>query len=103
MGRIAARFTWVEPRRHARDLVSGLLAGLGRTNCWTIAEYSGHAGPGGLQYLLAAARWDADGISDDMRGYVVDHLAPPDPGQAVLVVDETGDIKKGAHGGRLGQ
>ena len=102
MGRIAARFTWVEPRRHARDLVWRLLAGLGRANCWTIAQYVGHAGPGGLQYLLAAARWDADGISDDMRGYVVDHLAPPDPGQAVLVVDETGDIKKGAHGGRLG-
>jgi SRSO17 transposase len=96
MGRIAARFSRVEPRRHARDLVSGLLAGLGRANCWSIAEYAGHAGPGGLQHLLAAARWDADAVRDDLRGYVVDHLAPSDPGRAVLVVDETGDVKKGS-------
>jgi SRSO17 transposase len=96
MGRIAARFSRVEPRRHARDLVTGLLAGLGRANCWTIAEHVGHAGPGGLQHLLAAARWDADAVRDDLRGYVVDHLAPPDAAQAVLVVDETGDVKKGS-------
>jgi SRSO17 transposase len=96
MDRIASRFSRVEPRRHARDLVSGLLAGLGRVNCWTIAEHAGHGGPGGLQHLLAAARWDADAVRDDLRGYVVDHLAPADPGQAVLVVDETGDVKKGS-------
>ena len=95
MGRIAARFSRVEPRRHARDLVSGLLAGLGRANCWTIAEHAGDVGPGGLQHLLAAARWDADAVRDDLRNYVVDHLAPADSGQAVLVVDETGDVKKG--------
>jgi SRSO17 transposase len=95
MGRIAARFRRAEPRRHARDLVRGLLAGLGRANCWTIAEHAGQTGPGGLQHLLAAARWDADAVRDDLRCYVVDHLAPPDPGQAVLVVDETGDVKKG--------
>ena len=34
MGRAAARFSRVEPRPHARDLVSGLLAGLARANCW---------------------------------------------------------------------
>lgn len=95
MARIAPRFSRVEPRRHARDLMTGMLAGLGRANCWTIAEHLGHERPGRLQHLLAAARWDADAVRDDLRGYVVEHLAPGDAGQAVLVVDETGDVKKG--------
>jgi hypothetical protein len=72
--------------------IVGLLAGLPRKNCWTIAEHAGEATPGGMQHLLSRARWDADGVRDDLRGYVVEHLG--DPG-AVLVVDETGDIKKG--------
>jgi SRSO17 transposase len=45
-----------------------------------------------MQHLLARAKWDADGVRDDTRGYVIEHLG--DPG-AVLVIDETGDIKKG--------
>ena len=92
MGRIAGRFTRVEPRRHARDLVLGLLSDLPGKNCWTIAEHAGHAGPGRLQHLLARATWDADGVRDDLRGYVTGHLGDED---AVLVVDETGDLKKG--------
>jgi SRSO17 transposase len=38
------------------------------------------------------AKWDADGVPDDVRSCVTGHIG--DPG-AVLVVDETGDIKKG--------
>jgi len=45
-----------------------------------------------MQHLLAGARWDADAVYDDVRSYVVEHLGGPD---AVLVVDETGDLKKG--------
>ena len=45
-----------------------------------------------MQHLLSRACWDADGVRDDMRGYVVEHLGDPD---GVLVVDETGDLKKG--------
>ena len=92
MGRIAGRFTRVEPRRHARDLVAGLMSDLPGKNCWTIAEHAGHAVPGRLQHLLARAVWDADGVRDDLRDYVTGHLG--DEG-AVLVVDETGDLKKG--------
>ena len=92
MGRIAGRFGRVEPRRHARDLVLGLMSDLPGKNCWTIAEHTGHATPGGLQHLLARAVWDADGVRDDLRGYVTGHLGDAD---AVLVVDETGDLKKG--------
>ena len=43
---------------------------------------------------LSRAVWDADLVRDDLRSYVIDHLG--DPG-AVLVVDETGDLKKGKH------
>ena len=92
MGRIAPRFSRVEPRRRVRSFLLGLLAGLPRTNCWTIAEQAGQATPDGLQHLLARAVWDADAVRDDLRDYVVEHLADP---QAVLVVDETGDVKKG--------
>ena len=92
MGRIAGRFGRVEPRRRARAFVLGLLADLPRKNCWTIAEHAGDQSPGGMQHLLGRAVWDADGVRDDLRDYVIGHLG--DPG-AVLVVDETGDVKKG--------
>jgi SRSO17 transposase len=93
LGRVAGRFGRVEPRRRARAFVCGLLAELPRKNCWTIAEHAGDASPDGMQHLLARAAWDEDGVRDDVRAYVVEHLG--DPG-AVLVVDETGDLKKGA-------
>jgi SRSO17 transposase len=92
MGRIAGRFARVEPRRRTRAFVLGLLSGLRRKNCWTIAEQAGDPTPDGMQHLLAAAQWDADAVRDDVRAYVVEHLRSAD---AVLVVDETGDIKKG--------
>jgi SRSO17 transposase len=92
MGRIAGRFARVEPRRRARSFVLGLLSGLRRKNCWTIAGQAGDATPDGMQYLLAGARWDADAVRDDLRGYVIEHLGSPD---GVLVADETGDLKKG--------
>jgi SRSO17 transposase len=92
MLRAGARFRRVEPRRRARVFVLGLLAGLPRANCWSIAEHAGEATPAGMQHLLSRACWDADGVRDDIRGFVVQHLG--DPG-GMLVVDETGDVKKG--------
>jgi SRSO17 transposase len=94
LGRVAGRFGRVEPRRHARALVLGLLADLPRKNCWTIAEHAGQASPDGLQHLLAGAVWDEHAVRDDVRDYLVEHLADP---EAVLVVDETGDLNKGSH------
>ena len=92
LGRVAGRFGRVEPRRRARAFVLGLLADLPRKDCWTIAEHAGDASPDGMQHLGGRAVWDHDGVRDDVRAYVVEHLG--DPG-AVLVVDETGDLKKG--------
>lgn len=92
VGRLACRFARVETRRRFRGLLEGLLAELPRKNCWTIAEHVGDANPYGMQYLLGRATWDADAVRDDLRGYVVEQLGS---GGAVLVVDETGDLKKG--------
>jgi SRSO17 transposase len=92
MGRVAGRFARFEPRRRARAFMLGLLSDLPRKNCWTIAEHAGDLSPDGMQHLLAGARWDAGMVRDDLRDYVVEHLGGPD---AVLVVDETGDVKKG--------
>jgi SRSO17 transposase len=99
LGRVAARFGRVEPRWRARAFVYGLPADPPRKNCWTMAEHAGEPSPDGLQPLLGRAVWDEDGVRDDLRGYVVEHLG--DPG-AVLVVDETGDLKQGSHTATVG-
>jgi SRSO17 transposase len=93
LGRIAGRFPRVEPRRRARAFVLGLLADLPRKNCWTIAEHAGDPSPDGMQHLLGRAVWDHDAVRDDLRDYVVEYLGDPD---GVLVIDETGDLKKGS-------
>ncbi|MEL5956248.1 IS701 family transposase [Streptomyces sp. CLV115] len=89
---MAGRFTRVESRRRARKLVLGLLSDLPRKNCWTIAEWAGDRPLDGMQHLLGRATWDADQVRDDMGDYVVEHLHDD---EAVLVADETGDVKKG--------
>ena len=61
-----------------------------------LAEVAGRTTPYGLQHLLARANWDADLVRDDLRGYVTEHLGGENE-NAVLVVDETGFIKKGTN------
>jgi SRSO17 transposase len=90
--RIAGRFVRAEPRRRALAYLRGLLGNVGRKNGWQLAEHAGERTPDGMQRLLATANWDPDLVRDDLRAYVVEHLG--DPG-AVLVVDETGFLKKG--------
>src|SRR3954465_4633170 len=90
--RIAPRFSRVEPRRRARAYLQGLLAPLERKNGWHLAEAAGDASPDGVQDFLARMHWDADAVRDDLRAYVVEHLGDP---EAVLVLDETGFVKKG--------
>jgi SRSO17 transposase len=90
--RIAPRFARREPRERVAQYVQGLLAPLERKNGWTLAESAGAANPDGMQWLLTGADWDPDLVRDDLRDYVIEHLG--DPG-AVLVVDDTGFLKKG--------
>ena len=89
---IAGRFRRPEPRRRALDYLRGLLSPVERKNGWQLAEQAGEATPDGVQRLLYNYRWDADLIRDDLRDYVVEHLGDAD---GVLVVDETGFLKKG--------
>ena len=90
--RIGGRFARAEPRRRVLAYLRGLLGNVGRKNGWQLAEHAGEATPDGMQRLLATADWDPDLVRDDLRAYVVEQLG--DHG-AVLVVDETGFLKKG--------
>src|SRR3954447_25043903 len=90
--RIAPRFRRVEPRRRGRGYLEGLLCPVERKNGWQLAENAGDRTPDGVQDFLARMRWDADQVRDDLRGYVVAQLGDAD---AVLVLDETGFVKKG--------
>ena len=47
-----------------------------------------------MQQFLYRAVWNPDDLRDDLRAYVVDALGDP---EAVLIVDETGFLKKGRH------
>jgi SRSO17 transposase len=90
--RIGPRFARPEVRRRAAAFVRGLLGDVERKNGWQLAEHAGETTPDGMQRLLTTTRWDADALRDDVRAYVVEQLG--DPG-GVLVVDETGFLKKG--------
>lgn len=92
--RVAPRFRRAEPRRRALGYLRGLLATTERKNGWHLAELLGEATPDGVQRLLNAADWDAEAVRDDLRSYVVEHLGSD---EAVLVLDETGFLKKGTH------
>ncbi|MER5358837.1 IS701 family transposase [Streptomyces sp. NPDC002785] len=93
-------FPRADLRHRAGACIRGLLAPLSRKNGWQLSEYSGELTPWGQQHLLDRARWDADGLRDFVRRYVIASLADggvgagPD-GCGVLVVDETGFAKKG--------
>ena len=90
--RLKRHFGRAESRRRVRRYVEGLLGPTERKHGWQLAEQAGEATPYGMQRLLAGAKWDADAVRDDLRAYVVEHLADPD---AVLIVDETGCLKQG--------
>ncbi|MEJ8639915.1 IS701 family transposase [Streptomyces sp. MS2.AVA.5] len=79
-------------RQNLRDMVRGLLSDVPRKNMWQVAEAAGHPTPDRLQDFLARGAWEADALRDRVREFVVDALRAED---AVLIADETGDIKKG--------
>src|SRR5215213_2801680 len=92
--RIGHRFCRSEARDRARRYLLGLLGRVERKNGWQMAEAIGERDPQGVQRLLNCAKWDADAVRDDLRSYVVERLA--DGASGVLIVDETGFLKKGA-------
>src|SRR2546421_559355 len=93
LDRVSPRFTRPEPRLRAQLFVRGILSGLARKNSWTLAEYAGESDPNGMQRLLTSARWDVDGVRDDLRGWVLERLG--DPGYGVLIPVGGGFPEKG--------
>lgn len=92
--RIGRHFARIDALNWAWAYLLGLMSDAERKNGWQLAEEAGNATPDGLQHLLRRAIWDHDGVRDELRGYVVEHLAAP---WSVGVFDETGFLKKGAH------
>lgn len=91
--RIGRRFARSEARNRVKRYLAGLLGRVERKNGWQLAEAIGEHDPQGVQRLLNSAKWDADEARDDLREYVVEHLGDAETG--VLIVDETGFLKKG--------
>src|ERR687890_407657 len=90
--RLSVHFARSEVRQRAQDYLRGLLSGAERKNSWQLAEVAGNSTPYGIQHLLGRASWDADALREDLREYVIEHLADS---ESYLIVDETGFIKKG--------
>src|SRR4051794_35645638 len=95
MGRVGPCFARADLRGRAGGYVRGLLGRVDRKNGWQVAEYVGDDNPYGVQRLLGRARWDADEVRDEVRRYAAEHLLAAGDGGGVLVVDETGFLKKG--------
>ncbi|MFB9993883.1 IS701 family transposase [Deinococcus oregonensis] len=98
--RIASRFTRSEQRQRALAYLQALLSPVERKNGWQIAEQIGERTPFGVQRLLSTAQWDAEVVRDDLREYVLEHLQTP---EAVLILDETGFLKKGTQSAGVGR
>jgi SRSO17 transposase len=90
--RIKRSFRRPETHLHALAYVQGLMSPVERKNGWQVAEEVGEVAPYVMQHLLDRAKWNCDRVRDELRAYVLEALATPD---AVLVIDETGFLKKG--------
>jgi SRSO17 transposase len=98
--RLGPRFAREDARLRLQAYLRGLLSPVERKNGWQLAEAAGDRTPYATQHLLGRADWDAEAVRDDLRGYVVEHLGDP---AAVLVVDETGVVKKGTASAGVGK
>ena len=92
--RLGPLFGRRELRETGSAFLDGLLSGIERKTGWMMAEQAGLSRPWRMQALLGRSRWDADALRDEVRAYAVEALGCPD---GVLVVDETGFVKKGRH------
>ena len=97
---IGPRFSRSEIRERAGVYLRGLTASVERKNGWQLAEFVGDATPDNLQHFIGRARWSADEVRDDLRTYVAERLADD---EGVLIVDETGFLKKGTKSAGVGR
>ena len=97
---IGFRFGRPEVRARARVYLELLLSNVQRKNGWQLAERAGDASPKNIQHFIGRSKWDAGEVRDDLQRYVVNHLGDKD---AVLVIDETGFLKKGTKSAGVGR
>src|ERR1700759_1367574 len=90
--RIRPLFTQERVAASAGFFLDGLLGSEPRKTGWMRAEAAGDPGPWRQQAILGRRDWDADGLHDLVRDYVIEHLADAD---AVLGIDEPGFLKQG--------
>src|SRR4051794_4679631 len=94
LARFGRLFVRAEPRGQAGRYLEGLLAPGGRKNGWPLAEAVGEAPARRTQRVLGHVLWDEGAARDLCREHAVARLGA---GDAVLVVDESGLVKKGEH------
>lgn len=92
--RLAPVFGRREVGASAAAFIDGLLSGISRKTGWLMAEQAGLDRPYRMQSLLGRSSWNADVLRDLVRAEVIGSLGDP---RGVLVVDETGFLKKGTH------
>ena len=86
-------FAQARSRLAAFAYVAALLAVTGdRKSCWQLGEQAGHATPWRMQALLAEYAWDWRAVLGRLKRFILAHLADP---EAILVLDETAELKKG--------
>jgi SRSO17 transposase len=91
--RLAPVFCQARSRLVAFAYISALLTVPGeRRSCWQLAEQAGQATPRRMQALLAEHAWDWQAARGALQRFILDQLADP---QAVLVLDETAELKQG--------
>ena len=88
-----------ETRFSAGAFIDGLLSDAERKTGWMLSEEAGFERPYRIQSLLGRSAWSADHLRDLVRDYVVDALGA----DGVLVIDETGFLKKGRHSVGVGR
>src|SRR4051794_11224605 len=94
LARFGRLFVRAEPRQQAGRYLEGLLGRVERKNGWQLAEAIGDTRPWRTQRVLSHVLWDEEAARDLCREHVVERLGDP---EAVLVMDETGFLKKGRH------
>jgi len=93
-GRLCPVFGRSEARASCGAFIDGLLSGIERKTGWLMAEQAGLERPWRMQALLGRSQWDCERMRDIVFDYASEALGDP---SGVLVVDDTGFLKKGRH------
>ena len=89
-------FHYRNTQHHAERYVRALFGRVERKNGWQMAEYLGDKSPHAIQNFLSRAAWDDSKVRDALVHYAKNHLLSAGE-KGVLIVDETGFLKKGIH------